>query len=367
MFTTLAHEAQYVFLLCRSNLDVPEAQGHDHVPRAHGHARASRSRRWPPWAASAPTSPSTARCGSRTRAGSARSTPAGRVMHAALVYERNGANWGEPHHLVESVAGWATQPGPDGTRPFDDPTVREVLARWSTELEVGRLLLFRSAWLSAQGAMPQVEGSMAKLHITEAFVRAASELVDLLGADGLVPMGEDGHRAAGPRRARLPSRGRHDDLRREQRGAAGDHRRPGPRPAPQPLDRAKKPRNLGDTGAKPEFCDTTADTSVPQITPVNVAIGCHRHDTLSQLATPPWRGPRPQGARSSPHSPPAFPHTARARSPQEESEGMSNPPSTTSSPRRARRALLSTAAALTALAVPGIGRRQRRTRSPRPG
>ncbi len=33
---------------------------------------------------------------------------------------------------------------------------------------------------------------MAKLHITEAFVRAASELLDLLGSDGLVPMGQPG-------------------------------------------------------------------------------------------------------------------------------------------------------------------------------
>jgi alkylation response protein AidB-like acyl-CoA dehydrogenase len=70
--------------------------------------------------------------------------------------------------------------------------VQEVLARWTTELEAGRLLLFRSAWLAAQGAMPQVEGSMAKLLITEAFVQASSELVDLLGPDGLVPMGEGG-------------------------------------------------------------------------------------------------------------------------------------------------------------------------------
>ena len=67
-----------------------------------------------------------------------------------------------------------------------------MLARWSTELEVGRLLLYRSAWLSSQGHMPQVEGSMSKLHITEAFVPASSELLDLLGADGLLPMGEAG-------------------------------------------------------------------------------------------------------------------------------------------------------------------------------
>ncbi len=191
MFTTLAHEAQYVFLLCRSNLEVPKHKGMtmflvpmdtpgiEVTPVATMGGERTNI-----------TFYSEVRVPDSCRVGEV--DDGWTVMHAALVYERNGANWGEPHHLVESVAGWATQAGPDGTRPFDDPTVREVLARWSTELEVGRLLLFRSAWLSAQGAMPQVEGSMAKLHITEAFVRAASELVDLLGADGLVPMGEDG-------------------------------------------------------------------------------------------------------------------------------------------------------------------------------
>jgi len=93
---------------------------------------------------------------------------------------------------VEAVAGWARQPSADGSHPFDDAVLRAALARWSTELEVGRLLLLRAAWLSSQGALPQVEGSMAKLHITEAFVRASSELLDLLGGSGLVPFGEPG-------------------------------------------------------------------------------------------------------------------------------------------------------------------------------
>ncbi len=114
------------------------------------------------------------------------------VMHAALVYERNSANWGEPDHLVESVADWAREPGPDGRRPFDDPAVRTTLARATTELEVGRLLLFRAAWLSSLGEMPQVEGSMAKLHITEAFVRASAALLELLGTAGLLAGGEPG-------------------------------------------------------------------------------------------------------------------------------------------------------------------------------
>jgi len=186
MFTTMAHEAHYVFLLTRSNLDVPKHKGMTMflVPMdtpgievtpvdTMGGERTNIT------FYSDVHVPDSCRVGEVDDGWS--------VMHAALVYERNSANWGEPNHLVEAMASWALDSG-----RFDDPTVREVLARWSTELEVGRLLLFRSAWLSSQGAMPQVEGSMAKLHITEAFVRASSELVDLLGADGLVPMGQPG-------------------------------------------------------------------------------------------------------------------------------------------------------------------------------
>jgi alkylation response protein AidB-like acyl-CoA dehydrogenase len=191
MFTTMAHEAHYVFLLTRSNLDVPKHKGLTMflVPmdtpgievtavETMGGERTNI------------TFYSDVRVPDSCRVGE---VDAGwSTMHAALVYERNGANWGEPNHLVEQAATWARTRRADGTRPFDDPSVREALARWSTELEAGRLLLFRSAWLSAQGAMPQVEGSMAKLHITESFVRAANDLVDLLGPAGLVPMGEPG-------------------------------------------------------------------------------------------------------------------------------------------------------------------------------
>ena len=190
MFTTMAHEARYVFLLCRSNLEVPKHKGMtmflvpmdtpgiEVTPVATMGGERTNITFY-----SDVHVPDSCRVGDVDDGWS--------VMHAALVYERNSANWGEPNHLVEAMAAWATTPAPDGARPFDDPTVREVLARWSTELEAGRLLLYRSAWLASQGGMPQVEGSMAKLHITESFVRAASDLLDLLGADGVVPMGED--------------------------------------------------------------------------------------------------------------------------------------------------------------------------------
>jgi alkylation response protein AidB-like acyl-CoA dehydrogenase len=191
MFTTMAHEAHYVFLLTRTNAGAPKHKGLTMflVPmdtpgieitpvETMGGERTNI------------TFYSDVRVPDSCRVGE---VDAGwSVMHAALVYERSSANWGEPDHLVESAARWSLEPGPDGTRPFDDPEVRTALARWSTELEVGRLLLFRTAWLSARGEMPQVEGSMAKLHITEAFVRASSDLLDLVGARGVLARGEAG-------------------------------------------------------------------------------------------------------------------------------------------------------------------------------
>ncbi|MGQ0434801.1 MAG: acyl-CoA dehydrogenase [Microthrixaceae bacterium] len=189
VFTTMAHEAHYVFLLTRTNPDAPKhkgltmflvpmkSPGIEITPMATMGGERTNITFY-----NGVRVPDSYRVGDIDAGWS--------VMHAALVYERSGANWGEPHQLVESVASWARQPGADGVRPFDDVILRSALARWSTELEVGRLLLYRTAWLSAQGEMPQVEGSMAKLHITEAFVRASAELLDLLGAAGLV--GGDG-------------------------------------------------------------------------------------------------------------------------------------------------------------------------------
>ncbi|MEO7572887.1 MAG: acyl-CoA dehydrogenase [Acidimicrobiales bacterium] len=191
MFTTMAHEAHYVFLLARSN---PEAAKHKGltmflVPMDTPGIEITRvdtmgGERTNITFYNEVRVPDAARVGEVDAGWS--------VMHAALVYERNSANWGEPDRLVESVVRWALEAGPDGARPFDDPAVRDVLAQASTELEVGRLLLFRAAWLSSLGDMPQVEGSMAKLHITEAFVRASSELLRVLGTPALLPRGEEG-------------------------------------------------------------------------------------------------------------------------------------------------------------------------------
>jgi alkylation response protein AidB-like acyl-CoA dehydrogenase len=187
MFTTMAHEAEYVFLLTRTNPDAPKHKGLTMflVPMATPGIEVAPvetlgGERTNITFYSEVRVPDTCRVGDVDDGWS--------VMHAALVYERNSANWGEPAHLVATAAEWATATiGPDGTHPIDDPGVQERLARWATQLEVGRLLLYRSAWTAAGGALPHVEGSMAKLVLTETFVAASSDLLDMLGAKGVIP------------------------------------------------------------------------------------------------------------------------------------------------------------------------------------
>jgi alkylation response protein AidB-like acyl-CoA dehydrogenase len=196
MFTTMAHEADFVFLLCRTNPDVAKHKGLTmflvpmdtpgiEVTPVHtmGGERTNI------------TFYADVRIADSCRVGDVDGGWA--VMHAALVYERNSANWGEPAGLLDAVVGWACTPGTSGEQPIDDARVRARLAEHAAALEVGRLLLYRTAHLAAGGAMTHVEGSMAKLWITEAFVRAAGDLSDLLGTAGLLRPGDPGAPAGG--------------------------------------------------------------------------------------------------------------------------------------------------------------------------
>ncbi|HEY2813651.1 MAG TPA: acyl-CoA dehydrogenase [Acidimicrobiales bacterium] len=185
MFTTMAHVADYVFLLTRTSPEKPKHKGLTMflVPMdaagieiAPVHTLGGERTNITFYADV--RVPDSCRVGDMDAGWS--------VMHAALVYERNSANWGEPDRLVREVAAWATSTG-----AIDDPLVAERLAEHATAMEVGRLLLYRMAQAAASGAMTAVEGSMAKLFITEAFTRAATDLLDVLGAAGVLPHGDD--------------------------------------------------------------------------------------------------------------------------------------------------------------------------------
>ncbi|MBS1847394.1 MAG: acyl-CoA dehydrogenase family protein [Actinobacteria bacterium] len=186
MFTTLAHEASYVFLLTRTNPDVAKHKGLTMfvVPLDSPGIEIS---------------PVHTMGGERTnityyddvvvddryRVGAV--DGGWGVMMTALVFERNSAWYGEAVRLLDHAVQWAARtPGVNGCATMlGDPLVRERIASAAIGNEVSNLLGWRAAWLASIGTLPSVEGTMAKLFTTEHYQRAASDLVDLLGADGV--------------------------------------------------------------------------------------------------------------------------------------------------------------------------------------
>jgi len=82
--------------------------------------------------------------------------------------------------LVDAVEAWADESG-----RIDDPDVEARLGRWATELEVAQLLEQRVTWMLAEDQVPVAEGPMSKLFSTEAAVKAAEDLTELVGPDAL--------------------------------------------------------------------------------------------------------------------------------------------------------------------------------------
>ena len=197
MFTTLAHESAYVFLLTRTNTEVAKHKGLTMfvVPMDT------------PGIAITPvhtmggertniTYYDDVRVPDRFRVGD---VDAGwKVMMTALVFERNAAWYGEAVRLLDHAAHWAASAaGPDGSPRLTDPLVRERLARGAIGNEVSNLLGWRAAWLASTGVLPSTEGTMAKLFTTEHYQRSAGDFIDLLGADGLRRHGSPGAPADG--------------------------------------------------------------------------------------------------------------------------------------------------------------------------
>jgi alkylation response protein AidB-like acyl-CoA dehydrogenase len=115
-----------------------------------------------------------------------------RTMSYAFEREHGGTVFpGEMERLLRNVEEWAQSTTDDEGRPrIDDPDVRTRLGRAATEIEVTRLLLRRTAWLSSLGENAHVSGSMVKLFGNERLEREAADFLELVGPDGLRARGE---------------------------------------------------------------------------------------------------------------------------------------------------------------------------------
>ena len=185
MFTTMAHEARYVFLLARTNLEVAKHKGltmfvvpmdSPGVSITPVHTMGGERTNI--------TYYDDVKVDDRYRVGEV--DGGWKVMLTALVFERNSAWYGEIVRLLDHALRWArSAESPDGGTMLDDPLVAERLARVAIGNEVANLLGWRAAWMASEGTLPGVEGTMAKLFTTEHYQFAGNELVDALGADGL--------------------------------------------------------------------------------------------------------------------------------------------------------------------------------------
>jgi hypothetical protein len=187
MFTSTAHMASHVFMLTRSNTEVPKHKGlTTFLVPLDGSGVEIRAIHTLGGQRTNATFYSDVRVPDSARIGPV--DGGWGVMHVALVFERSGGSGRRSGPtLAERVADWARRTRrDDGTRVYDDATVKERLARIAIEAEVSRLLGMRTAWVAASGGLPGTEGSAAKLFSSESAQRQHWDLLDILGAEAVL-------------------------------------------------------------------------------------------------------------------------------------------------------------------------------------
>jgi alkylation response protein AidB-like acyl-CoA dehydrogenase len=106
------------------------------------------------------------------------------VAMTTLLHERGTLGFALTAGLEKAVnrlVQLAKEPGPDGTRPADDPVVRDQIAQFWIDLQGLRFTNYRALTTLQKTGVPGPEGSMAKLHWSETNQRLTSFAQNLLG------------------------------------------------------------------------------------------------------------------------------------------------------------------------------------------
>ncbi|MFO0691656.1 MAG: acyl-CoA dehydrogenase family protein [Myxococcota bacterium] len=196
VFTSLAHESQFIFLLARTSPDKPKRDGLTLflVPvdtpgieirpiRTLGGERTNA------------TYYRDVRVDDRYRIGEV--DGGWKVLGVALTHERAGGSQ-EGTRVLAQFVDWARTARDDDGRPWlDDPGVLEAIGRAAIRNEVAYLLGRRASWLVERGEPASVASSTARLYYTTTFQDTCSELLDLVGPAGVLQHGEPGAPADG--------------------------------------------------------------------------------------------------------------------------------------------------------------------------
>lgn len=192
MWTTMAHVADWVILLTRTDLDLPKHRGLTMflLPMTTPGISVDRVSTMATERTNA-TFYDNVRVGDEYVLGEVNG--GWRAMTVALAFERGvmgGTNVAVP--LLRHLRAWAEENG-----LIDDQIARERMARIAIDNEVGKLLTQRCAWLAATGELPGLEGSMTKVFGSEAYQKASRWCLQMAGPEGLLQFHEPGAAADG--------------------------------------------------------------------------------------------------------------------------------------------------------------------------
>lgn len=107
-------------------------------------------------------------------------------LATALDHERvfMGAVVTQHRRLFEDLVKYCKETKRNGKPLSEDPLVRQKLAQLAIELEVGRLFSYRVAWLLTKGIVPFSEASITKVFTSELERRLANTAMQLIGLYG---------------------------------------------------------------------------------------------------------------------------------------------------------------------------------------
>ena len=198
MWTTMAHESDWVLLLTRTNSDVPKHKGMTmflvpmNTPGIEIQPVATMASE-----RTNATFYDNVEVEDQWRLGEI--DDGWSVMGVALALERGvmgGTNPAVP--LLKHVLNWAeTTPSENKSLMIDNALMRERIARTAIINQVGQLLTLRAAWIAATGGMPGVEGSMAKIYASEEYQKVVGWFQQMAGAEGLLSFGAEDAAASG--------------------------------------------------------------------------------------------------------------------------------------------------------------------------
>lgn len=89
------------------------------------------------------------------------------------------------HNSLQEAIRFAKEREQFGKKIAEFQAIQFMLADMAMNLEAGRLLVYRAAWLIDRGKKATKEASMAKLFTSEVAMRCAIDAVEILGARGL--------------------------------------------------------------------------------------------------------------------------------------------------------------------------------------